>query len=86
MGLIAFQLKFYTLSKIKYLTILQYFSNIVKTGKLIPIHKKDSKLEVSNRPSSLLSNIDKIFEKLLHNRLIEFLRERQIQYYKQLGF
>ena len=36
---------------------------ILKTAKVIPIHKKDSKLEVSNcRPISLLSNIDKIFE------------------------
>ena len=59
----------------------------MKTIKVIPIHKKDSKLEVSNyRPISLLSNIDKIFEKLMHSRLIEFLEERQILYYKQFGF
>ena len=42
---------------------------------------------VSNyRPISLLSNIDKIFEKLMHSRLIEFLEERKILYYKQFGF
>ena len=35
---------------------------------------------------SLLSNINKIFEKLMHSRLIEFLDERQIPYYKQFGF
>ena len=95
MGLIVFQLKFYTLSKIKYLNILQLyvtfstgiFPIILKTAKVIPIHKKDSRLEVSNyRPISLLSNIDKIFEKLMHSRLIEFLEERQILYYKQFGF
>ena len=63
------------------------FPTILKTVKVIPIHKKDSKLEVSNyRPISLLSNIDKIFEKLMHSRLIEFLEERQILYYKQFGF
>ena len=63
------------------------FLTILKTAKVIPIHKKDSKLEVSNyRPISLLSNIDKIFEKSMHNRLIEFLEERQILYYKQFGF
>ena len=38
------------------------------------------------RPISLLSNIDKIFEKLIHGRLIEFLHERQILYYKHFGF
>ena len=47
---------------------------ILKTAKVIPIHKKNSKLEVSNyRPISLLSNIDKFFEKLMKIRLIELL-------------
>ena len=42
------------------------FPIILKAAKVIPIHKKDSKLEVSDhRPISLLSNIDKIFEKLI---------------------
>ena len=59
----------------------------MKTVKVIAIHKKDSKLEVSNyRPISLLSNIEKIFEKLMHSRLNEFLEERQILYCKQFGF
>ena len=63
------------------------FPAILKTAKVIPIHKKDFKPEVLNyRPISLLSNIDKIFEKLMHSRLIEFLEERQILYYKQFGF
>ena len=45
------------------------FPTILKTAKVVPIHKKNSKLEVSNyRPISLLSNIDKIFEKLMHSR------------------
>ena len=61
------------------------FPTILKTAKVIPIHKKGSKLKVSNyRPIFLLSNIDKIFEKLMHSRL-EFLEERQILYYKQFG-
>ena len=59
----------------------------LKMGKVIPIHKKDSKVEVSiYRPISLLSSIDKYFEKLMYNRLIEFLEERQVVYYKQFGF
>ena len=63
------------------------FPDFLKTAKVIPIHKKNSELEVSNyRPISLLSNIDKIFEKLMHIRLIEFLEGKQILYYSQFGF
>ena len=38
------------------------------------------------KPISLLSNIDKIFEKLKHSRLTEFLEVRHILHYKQFGF
>ena len=63
------------------------FPAILKIVKVIPIYKKNSKLEVSNyRPNSLLSNFDKIFEKLMHSRLIEFLEGKQILYYRQFGF
>ena len=63
------------------------FPAILKTAEVIPIHKKDSKLEVSKyRSISLFSNIDRIFEKLMHSRLIELLEERQILNYKQFGF
>ena len=63
------------------------FSPILKTAKVIPIHKKNSKLELSNyRPISLLSNIDKIFGKLMHSRLIEFLEGKQIFFYRQFEF
>ena len=46
------------------------FPEKLKVAKVIPIHKKDFKLECSNyRPISLPSNIDKILEKLTHNSL-----------------
>ena len=62
------------------------FPAILKTAEVIPIHKKNSKLEVSNyRPISLLSNIDKIFEKLMHSRLTEFLGGKQISITDSLG-
>ena len=59
----------------------------MKTAKEITINKKDSKLEVSNyRPIFLLSDLDKIFEKPMHSRFIEFLEEPQLLNNKQFGF
>ena len=50
------------------------YPSILKISKVIPVHKKDSKLEIVNyRPISLLSNINKIIEKLMFNRLYSFL-------------
>ena len=63
------------------------FPAILKTAKAIPIHKKNPKLEVSSyRSISLLFNINKMFEKLMHSRLIGFIEEKQILYYKRFGF
>ena len=40
------------------------FPTLLKTDKVIPIHKKYSKSNLTNyRPISLLSNLDKILEK-----------------------
>ena len=44
------------------------FPSVLKTAKVVPIFKKDSKLNYSNyRPISLLSNIEKILAKLMYN-------------------
>ena len=62
------------------------FPAILKTAKVIPIHKKNSNLEVSNyRSISLLCNIDKFFEKLMHRRLIEFLEGKKFSITDSLG-
>ena len=64
------------------------FPNSLKIVKVIPIYKnKGSNSETNNyRPISLLSNIDKIFEKLVHNRLTSFLLKHNLFYNKQFGF
>ena len=55
------------------------FPSILKIAKVIPVHKKESKLFCSNyRPISLLSNIDKIIEKIMYNRIYEFLKKRTL--------
>ena len=62
------------------------FPSVLKTAKVIPVFKKDSKLDYSNyRPISLLSNIEKILEKLMYRRLYTFLNNNII-YDLQFGF
>ena len=62
------------------------FPSGLKIAKVIPIHKKESKLKCSNyRPIPLLSNLDKI-EKLMHNRIYEFLEKYKLRYPLQFGF
>ena len=61
--------------------------NNLKLAKVIPIFKKGSKLSTANyRPISLLSNINKIIEKLVFSRVLSFLKINNIIYEKQFGF
>ena len=60
----------------------------LKIAKVIPIFKnKGDQLILSNyRPISLLSNINKIFEKLVYSRLYSFLSLHNCIYELQFGF
>ena len=64
------------------------FPSVLKISKVIPVFKnKGSPLEVSNcRPISLLSNFEKIYEKAMYSRLMDFLTTFDQIYSKQLGF
>ena len=63
------------------------FPSFLQNAKVIPCHKDDSRLEMSNyRPISLLPTISKIFEKLMYARLIEFINKHNILYKYQFGF
>ena len=63
------------------------FPNIAKIAKIVPLYKKDNKLECNNyRPISLLSNIGKLIEKLLHKRLYFFLDQSKCLFDSQFGF
>ena len=44
------------------------FPSVLKIAKVVPVFKKDSKLDYSNyRPISLLSNIEKIFSNIIYD-------------------
>ena len=59
----------------------------MKIANVIPIHKKDSQLLVSNyRPISLLSVFSKLLEKLMASRLTSFLENNNIFFENQFGF
>ena len=63
------------------------FSYVLKTAKAVAVLKKDSKLNYSNyQPISWLSNIEKILEKLMHNRLYTLLNKNNAIFDLQFVF
>ena len=63
------------------------FPQLLKTAKVIPIYKAESRMLASNyRPISLLPIIGKLFEKLLFTRLTSFIQKYNILYDRQYGF
>ena len=63
------------------------FPDKLKIARVITLHKKGSTENPSNyRPISLLSIFSKIFEKVMHKRLYEFLEKDNLLYSLQFGF
>ena len=61
--------------------------DLLKLSRINPLHKKDSKVKISNyRPISILSNVNKILEKLMFKRLYHFLETHKCIYELQFGF
>ena len=59
----------------------------LKIAKVVPIHKKGDSTSLNNyRPISILSTINKIFEKILHTRLTKYIDDFNILYKYQFGF
>ena len=53
------------------------FPSLLKTAKVVPVFKRDSKLDYSNYcPIFLLSNIEKILKKRMYRRLYTFLDKK----------
>ena len=63
------------------------FPQSMKIAKVIPIFKAGEKNLASNyRPISILGNLSKIFEKVIHRRLMNYLEKFSILLENQYGF
>ena len=65
------------------------FPNKLKIAKVIPLYKSGNSNCMSNyrdHPISILPTLSKIFEKLLHKRISNFLEHSNIIYDYQFGF
>ena len=66
---------------------LRIFLDPCKLAKLKPLFKKESRMDPSNyRAISLLSLTSKIFEKIVHDQMIDYLAQYNILYKYQSGF
>ena len=63
------------------------FPEIMKTAKVVPLHKAKNKDETTNyRHFSLLLTLSKLLEKLMYKRVYEFLTKTNQLYSSQYGF
>ena len=59
----------------------------LKHAKIIPVYKGDDETDPSNyRPISLLSVFNRVFEKVMYNRLKAYIEDNELLYKAQYGF
>ena len=58
----------------------------MKLAKIIPVYKKDDHQQLGNyKPISVLSNLSKIYERVIYNRLYKFLERYDLFDKQQFG-
>ena len=82
------ELLIYPLVSIIYMSLKEgMFPSLNKEADVCIIHKENDKTKCENyRPISILPNISKIFERVMYNRLDNFLNSAEIIYKFQFGF
>lgn len=65
-----------------------YFPMQFKKAKIVPVLKagKDAKQAASYRPISILCGLDKVFENVIHSRIVEYSENNRIINKEQFGF
>lgn len=63
------------------------FPSVLKTAKVIPVHKKNDADDISNyRPISLLSCLSKVIERIIYDRMLNYLNKLSVITSCQHGF
>ena len=63
------------------------FPDSLKIARIVPIHKSGSKRDTNNfRPISILPTLSKVFEKVMHKRMMKFIEKYKLLYSDQYGF
>ena len=63
------------------------FPKELSKAKVLPLHKKGSKIDVNNyRPISLLNVLSKLFERVIYDRLYSFFDKNNLFTCRQYGF
>ena len=63
------------------------FPNELKIAQVIPLYKGDNNMYINNyRPISILPVFSKVFEKVMYNRLFDFVNKYHLLYKYQFGF
>ena len=84
----TYSLFFEPLKHVLNLSIIQgFFPEEMKIAKVIPLYKHGDASKFNNyRPISVLPLFSKLLEKLMYNRLLEFINKHNILYKYQFGF
>ena len=66
---------------------LRRYPTKLKLSKIVPVFKSDDETDPNNyRPISLLSNFNRIFERLMYTRMMNYTEKHNLIYSSQYGF
>ena len=66
---------------------LGIFPDVLKIARVVPIYKGGDELQLTNyRPISVLPTLSKVFEKIVHSKLVNYLNLNRVIFDGQYGF